>query len=52
MSSLSGWISEQLGQIPQQGDQFQYQDLRITVVSVDSHRVLEANISRQGEFAG
>lgn len=52
MSSLSGWISEQLGQIPQQGDQFQYQDLRITVVSVDSHRVSEANISRQGEFAG
>lgn len=51
MSSLSGWISEQLGQIPQQGDQFQYQDLRITVVSVDSHRVSEANISRQGEFA-
>ena len=44
MVSLGGWVAEQLGKIPSEGDKFQYENLEITVVKVDSHRAEEVDI--------
>lgn len=37
--SVGGWIMEQLGHIPQQGDSFTYEQINITVNHVDDHRI-------------
>lgn len=37
--SLGGWVMEALGRIPGEGDQFTYQNLRITVTKLDDRRV-------------
>lgn len=44
MVSLGGWIAEQLGKVPKEGDCFQYDNLEIKVTSVDTHRVEEVEI--------
>ena len=44
--TLSGWIMEQLGRIPKPGDNFIFDGLRFTVLSVDSRRVTEAEIKK------
>lgn len=41
-ATLSGWIVEQLGGIPQKGDEFHYDRFTFTVSAVDEKRVLEA----------
>jgi CBS domain containing-hemolysin-like protein len=46
-TSVSGWVMEQLGRIPDEGDAFDYQDLHITVTETDSHRVEEIEITRK-----
>ncbi len=38
MVSLSGWVAEQLGKVPEKDDCFTYGDLRLSVTEVDSHR--------------
>ncbi len=55
MVSFSGWIGEQLGRLPQEGDQFYYQNLTIIVRSTAQHRVLAAQVAvetRKGESDG
>jgi len=42
--SVSGWISEQTGEVPEVGDHFQYENLDVVVTQVDSRRVAEAEI--------
>ena len=37
--SLGGWIMERLDRIPDEGDSFTYENLTVTVVQVDEHRV-------------
>jgi putative hemolysin len=37
--SLGGWIMEQAGCIPEENDGFDYENLTITVVKTDNHRV-------------
>lgn len=37
--SVGGWVMEQLGKIPAQGDSFSFENLDITITGVDSHRV-------------
>lgn len=37
--SLGGWVMEQLGKVPEQGDQFTYEELEVTVSETDFHRV-------------
>lgn len=37
--SLGGWVMEQLGGIPDQGDTFEYENLTLTVTKLDEHRV-------------
>lgn len=44
MVSLGGWVAEQLGKVPEEGDCFQYDNLEIKVTSVDTHRVEEVEI--------
>ena len=43
-TSISGWVMEQLGRIPREGDRFTYDDMEVTVTATDSHRVLEIEI--------
>ena len=42
--SLRGWIMEQMGCIPKQGDHFTYRNLCITVTKLDDHRIESARI--------
>ena len=42
--SLGGWIMEQMGRIPKQGDHFTYRNLCITVTKLDDHRIESAQI--------
>lgn len=42
--SLGGWIMEQLGRIPKQGDYYTYRNLYITVTKLDDHRIESAQI--------
>ena len=37
--SLGGWVMEQLGGIPSVGEEFQFQNLQVTVTEMDDHRV-------------
>lgn len=38
MVSLSGWIAEQLGKVPEKNDSFTYGAIDVTIAEVDSHR--------------
>ncbi len=40
-STVSGWVVEELGHVPEKGDTFQYENLNVTVTEVDKLRVLE-----------
>ncbi len=42
--SVGGWISEQLGKIPEENDTFDFENIRVTVTVTDSHRVESAQI--------
>jgi len=42
--SLGGWITEQLGLIPEEGEVFDYENLRIKITEVDTNRVASVNI--------
>lgn len=37
--SVGGWVMEQMGRIPEQGDKFDYEHLTITVEKLDDHRI-------------
>ncbi len=43
--TVSGWVMEELGRIPDEGDTFTYQDLTITVTKTDHQRVLEITVT-------
>ena len=42
--SLGGWITEQLGGIPDVGDHFTFENLKVTVAELDAHRVSYATV--------
>lgn len=42
--TVSGWVMEQLGKIPDEGDSFVYDNLEVTVTQTDNQRVLEINV--------
>lgn len=44
--SVGGWISEQLGKIAEEGDSFEYENIKVTVTETDSHRVENAKVER------
>lgn len=43
-TSFSGWIMEQMDEIPEGGETFKYENLTITVDKVDNHRITEAKV--------
>lgn len=43
-ATVNGWVQEVLGRIPAIGDEFVYQNLKVTVISADTKKVLEVNI--------
>ena len=43
--SLSGWVTEQLAKIPDIGDSFDYLNLSIRVIDIESHRVAEVEVT-------
>ena len=43
-NTISGWVMEQIGHIPEEGDRFQSDGLDVTVTKVDHRRVLEIRV--------
>ena len=46
-STVSGWVVEQLGAIPKEGDTFTYENLFVTVSKTDSKRAIEIIVKKQ-----
>ena len=44
-ASISGWVLEQLGQVPAEGDHFVYENMDVTITRVDNRRVLEIRVA-------
>ena len=42
--SVGGWITEQIGKIPNRGDRFDYEHIHVIVTETDSHRVIKAKV--------
>ena len=42
--SLGGWVAEQLGKVPEENDSFEFENLAITVLECDSHRVTSVRV--------
>lgn len=47
--TVGGWVIEQLGGIPANGDSFYYENMHITVTSTDARCVLEVNVNIKEE---
>ena len=43
-TTVSGWVMEQIGRVPEQGDHFQAEGLDVTVTQVEQRRVLEIRV--------
>ena len=43
-NTVSGWVMEQIGRVPEEGDRFQSDGLEVTVTKVDHRRVLEIRV--------
>lgn len=42
--SVGGWVMEQLGKIPENGESFEFENLSVTVTETDSHRVTRIRV--------
>ena len=47
MVSVSGWVMEQFGRVPEVGDSFTFDDLAVRVTRVENHRIEEIQVTRQ-----
>ena len=45
MVSVSGWVMEYFGRVPQVGDAFDCENLHVQVTKVDNHRVDEIKVT-------
>ena len=43
-ATVSGWVMEQVGRVPEEGDHFTAEGLEVTVTKVEHRRVLEINV--------
>ena len=43
-STISGWVMEQMGRVPEQGDRFRAEGLDVTVTQVEQRRVMEIRV--------
>ena len=46
MVSVSGWIMEQFGRVPENGDSFRLDGYQFTVTSVDNHRIEQIRVTQ------
>ena len=44
-ASISGWVMDQMGRLPVEGDQFVYENLDVTVTKLEHHRILEIRVA-------
>lgn len=44
-SSISGWVLDQMGRLPVEGDTFVYENLHVTVTQVDNRRILQIRVA-------
>ncbi len=51
-STVSGWVLEQIGRVPQEGDRFQADGLNVVVTQMDHRRVLKIQVSVLPKDAG
>ena len=47
MVSVSGWVMEQFGRVPEAGDSFVFENLTVRVTSVENHRIEEIQVTRE-----
>ena len=47
MVSVSGWVMERCGGVPESGDRFTYDDLDVLVTKVDHHRIEELRVTQR-----
>ena len=43
-NTVSGWVMDELGKIPDEGDEFDYENLHVTVTETDNQRVIAINV--------
>ena len=43
-ATVSGWVLEELGRVPEPGDHFVWENLDVTVTRAEHHRVLEIKV--------
>ena len=43
-ATVSGWVLEQMGRVPETGDRFTWENLDVTVTRAEHHRVLEIRV--------
>ena len=48
-ATVSGWVLEQVGRVPEVGDHFQAEGLDVTVTKVEHRRVLEIRVEVRPE---
>ena len=51
-NTVSGWVMEQIGRVPEEGDRFQSDGLDVTVTKVDHRRALEIKVVVLDDGAG
>ena len=47
MVSVSGWVMEQFGRVPEAGDSFTFDGLRVEVTRVENHRIEEIHVEQE-----
>ena len=47
MVSVSGWVMEQFGRVPEAGDSFTFDGLRVEVTRVENHRIEEIRVVQE-----
>ncbi|BFL47769.1 HlyC/CorC family transporter [Lactonifactor longoviformis] len=54
VTTVSGWVMDELGKIPEEGEQFQFENLKITVLKMSGRRVekIRVEVLPQIERAG
>jgi len=50
-STVGGWIMDELRRTPEEGDSFDFENLRVTVTKTDSHRAVECEVEITTDFS-
>ena len=47
--SVGGWVMDVMGRIPKESDSFKYENLKITVCTMDEHRISKILVKKENE---